>query len=168
MAIEYTPIGHFMTPHKDVRDMPIQPRGALGVRGGILVLPEYRDGLADLDGFSHVIVLYHLHRVRGRSLRVTPFLDTREHGIFATRSPARPNPVGLSVLRLVAVTELVVYLENVDVLDGTPVIDIKPYVPDFDAWPAERVGWFEGRACRASAERCGERFACPKAELVED
>ena len=168
MPISYDPIGFFNTPHKDVRDMPIQPPGALGVRGSILVLPEYREGLADLDGFSHIIVLYLRHRVRGRDLRVIPFLDTREHGIFATRSPRRPNPVGLSVLRVNAVTEVAVFVENVDMLDGTPVIDIKPYVPDFDVWPAERVGWFEGRSCNAGHARSDARFACPKAELVED
>ena len=159
MHIAYSPIGYFESPHKDVKGMPIQPVGAKGVRGIVTVLPEFADGLADLDGFSHVIVLYHLHKIRGHELTVTPFLDTRMHGIFATRSPKRPNAIGLSVMQLNAVEDGVVFLENVDVLDGTPVIDIKPYVPTFDVWPAPRIGWFEGRSSNAEHHRSDARFA---------
>ncbi len=172
MTITYSPIGYFKTPHKDIKGMPIQPTGASGVLGSVEVLPEFRDGLLDLDGFSHVIMLYHLHEVCGHELLVTPFLDTQEHGIFATRSPKRPNPIGLSIMRLNAVSDDTVFLENVDVLDGTPVIDIKPYVPDFDVWPADRVGWFEGKSNNAVTHRSDGRFACaPRSlhpSLVED
>ena len=158
MNIAYSPIGYFNTPHADVQGMPIQPVGAQGVRGSVSVLPEYVEGLADLDGFSHVIVLYHLHEIRGHQLTVTPFLDTREHGIF----------IGLSVLQLNGVEGGVVFLENVDVLDGTPVLDIKPYVPTFDIWPATRIGWFEGRSSNAEHHRSDARFAAEPAAVTEE
>lgn len=158
MQITYTPIGYFNTPHTDVRGMPIQPPGAAGVHGSITVLPEFRDGLHDIEGFSYLIVLYHLHEICGFELTVTPFLDNSPHGIFATRSPKRPNPMGLSVMRLLDVQGDTLLLDNVDVLDGTPVIDIKPYVPDFDVWPARRVGWFEGKSGNATSVRSDDRF----------
>jgi tRNA-Thr(GGU) m(6)t(6)A37 methyltransferase TsaA len=163
MTITYRPIGHFQTPHEDVRGMPIQPPGASGVRGSITILPEFQEGLKDIEGFSYLIVLYHLHEICGQELTVTPFLDKNPHGIFATRSPSRPNPVGLSVLRLLDVKGDTLLLENVDVLDGTPVIDIKPYVPDFDVWPAKRVGWFEGKSGNATTTKSDARFA----DLIE-
>lgn len=162
MTISYEPIGHFRTPFTDIRGMPIQPLGAKGVQGTIAMVPELREGLADLDGFSHVIVLYHLHEIRGHELTVKPFLDQNTHGIFATRSPRRPNPIGLSVMKLNGVSGGTVFLENVDVLDGTPVIDIKPYVPDFDIWNADRIGWFEGKSGNASHHRADDRFACER------
>ncbi len=159
MDIVYTPIGYFRTPHVDVKGMPIQPVGADGIFGSIVVEEQFVPGLEDLDGFSHVIVLYHLHEIRGYDLTVTPFLDTHPHGIFATRSPKRPNPIGISVMRLHNVQGNTVNLECVDVLDGTPVIDIKPYVPRFDVWEAERVGWFAGKAQNATHHRSDGRFA---------
>ncbi len=159
MTISYTPIGYFTTPHKDVQGMPIQPLGAVGIHGAISILPEYQEGLIDLQDFSYVIVLYHLHKIEGHDLTVTPFLDTRTHGIFATRSPKRPNPLGLSVMRLAGVSKSTVFLENVDVLDQTPVIDIKPYIPDFDVWPADKIGWFAGKSNNASTHRSDNRFA---------
>jgi len=168
MNITYTPIGYFKTPHLDVRGMPIQPPGAKGVAGSILVLPKYLEGLKDLDGFSYVIILYHLHEICGYDLTVTPFLDNAPHGIFATRSPKRPNPIGLSVMELVEVRGAEVVLGNVDVLDGTPVIDIKPYVPDFDQWPATRVGWFEGKSGNAAHHRSDDRFVPREACVGEN
>lgn len=158
MNITYQPIGYFNTPHTDVRGMPIQPSGAGEVHGTITVLPEFCEGLRDIEDFSYLIVLYHLHEICGQELTVTPFLDNSPHGIFATRSPKRPNPVGLSVIKLVGVAGDTLLLRNVDVLDGTPVIDIKPYVPDFDVWPARRVGWFEGKSGNATSTRSDDRF----------
>jgi tRNA-Thr(GGU) m(6)t(6)A37 methyltransferase TsaA len=139
--------------------MPIQPIGANGIEGSIEVLPEFREGLKDLEGFSHVFVLYHLHEIKGYDLLVKPFLDKDRHGIFATRSPKRPNPIGLSVMRLKGVNEDSVLLECIDVLDRTPVIDIKPYVADFDCCDADRFGWFEGKSGNARHHRSDERFA---------
>jgi tRNA-Thr(GGU) m(6)t(6)A37 methyltransferase TsaA len=138
--------------------MPIQPTGAKGVAGRIEVLPEFVAGLQDLDGFSHVILLYHLHRAGAAALTVTPFLDTRERGVFATRAPTRPNPIGLSVLELDSVGGGIVHLRNVDILDGSPVLDIKPYVPAFDVWPAGRIGWLAETGGSAATERSDDRF----------
>ena len=159
MHIAYTPIGYFNTPFTSIKGMPIQPIGAEQVEGTIEVLPEFRAGLKDLEGFSHVYVLSHLHEIVGFDLMVKPFLDTQHHGIFATRSPKRPNPIGLSVMRLKAVTDHSVILSCVDVLNGTPVIDIKPYVADFDRCDADRFGWFEGKSPNAKHHRSDERFA---------
>jgi tRNA-Thr(GGU) m(6)t(6)A37 methyltransferase TsaA len=160
--VAYKPIGTLRSPHAEVAGMPIQPTGARGVPGHIEIAPEYAAGLRDLEGFSHVIVLYHLHRISGYELSVRPFLDTDDHGVFATRSPKRPNAIGLSVLELAGVewneTGGVVRLLNVDVLDGTPVLDIKPYVPAFDSWQAERIGWFAGKADGAETCKADERF----------
>jgi tRNA-Thr(GGU) m(6)t(6)A37 methyltransferase TsaA len=159
MQIAYTPIGYFNTPFNDIKGMPIQPIGAEHVEGRIEVLPEYQEGLRDLEGFSHVYVLYHLHEIAGYDLTVKPFLDTEDHGIFATRSPKRPNPIGLSVMRLKEVHEDSVVLGCVDVLNRTPVIDIKPYVADFDRCDANRFGWFEGKSHNATHHLSDNRFA---------
>jgi tRNA (adenine37-N6)-methyltransferase len=110
------------------------------------------------DGFSHVIVLYHLHLVQGHELSVVPFLDDAEHGIFATRSPKRPNPIGISVYRLVRIDGARIDVTDVDAVDGSPVLDVKPYIPAFDALPAERIGWFEGRLDPLPAARADKRF----------
>lgn len=156
--IVYRPIGIVHTPFHSVRGMPIQPVGAIGVVGRLEVHPEFEEGLRDLDGFSHVIMLYHLHKIQGHALSVRPFLDTSERGIFATRSPRRPNPIGISVLRVLSVAGNMVELENVDMLDQTPVLDIKPYVADFDVWDADRFGWFDGVSGNAVRVRSDGRF----------
>lgn len=158
MNIDYNPIGYFTTPFTEVKGMPIQPIGGRNIEGKISILPEFQDGLKDLEGFSHIYVLYHLHRIHGYSLTVKPFLDTAEHGIFATRSPKRPNPIGLSVMRVKKVLPDAVIVEGIDVLDATPVIDIKPYVADFDQCDADRFGWFEGKSANASHHQSDERF----------
>lgn len=159
-SVAFRPIGILRSPHKELKGMPIQPVGARGVAGHIEVSPEFAAGLKDLAGFSHVIILYHLHRTKGFDLLVKPFLDTDDHGVFATRSPKRPNAIGLSVLELAGVDEAegLVRLLNVDVLDGTPVLDIKPYVPAFDSWRAERIGWFAGKVEAADNCRADGRF----------
>ncbi|BFR47323.1 tRNA (N6-threonylcarbamoyladenosine(37)-N6)-methyltransferase TrmO [Nitratidesulfovibrio sp. HK-II] len=157
-GIAYAPVAHMRTPFTDVRGMPIQPVGARGVAGCIDVLPEFAAGLADIEGFSHLLVIYHLHECQGFTLRVKPFLDNDEHGVFATRSPRRPNPIGISVLRLTGVRGNRLHVENVDMLDGTPVLDIKPYVPTFDVWDADRTGWFATVADNAVQCRADDRF----------
>ena len=158
MSVRYDPIGIIRTPHTQVKGMPIQPVGALGVPGVIEIAPSYRPGLADLEGFSHILLLYHLHAIQGYDLLVKPYLGDSLHGIFATRSPRRPNPIGLSVLRLTGRESERVFVENVDMLDQTPVLDIKPYVPDFDAWRSERIGWFADVAGNAATCTADERF----------
>jgi len=138
--------------------MPIQPTGAAGIRGTIEIFEPYVPGLLDLDGFSHVILLYHLHKVQSSSLVVTPFLDQQEHGVFATRAPKRPNPIGLSVVQLNGVDGHILRIENVDILDETPLLDIKPYMPEFDAWDADRLGWFEAVQGKVRTHRSDSRF----------
>ncbi len=148
--IEYAPIGIVNSPFNEPIGMPIQPIGALGTTGSVEVFPEFADGLADLEGFSHIILLYHFHRTNGFCLRIKPFLDKVRRGVFATRAPRRPNGIGLSVLELAGVEDNLAHVRNLDVLNGTPVLDIKPYVPRFDVWPADRIGWFTGQDERAA------------------
>jgi tRNA-Thr(GGU) m(6)t(6)A37 methyltransferase TsaA len=154
----FEPIGTIHSPFTEVNGMPIQPVGAQGVAGSIEVLPAFQEGLRDLEGFSHIIVIYHFHRISGYSLLVKPFLDNTDRGVFATRSPRRPNSIGISVLRLTGIAANVLHVENVDILDGTPVLDIKPYVPKFDVWDADRVGWFAGKVEKAESRKSDERF----------
>lgn len=154
----FTSIGRIHSPFTDIAGMPIQPNGARGTRGTIEIFPPYRGGLADLDGFERIILIYALHRCTEHQLVVTPFLDTMPRGIFATRSPKRPNAIGLSTVRFKEVKDGVLTVEDIDVLDGTPLLDIKPYVPEFDAYPGSRCGWFENVACNAETHRSDDRF----------
>lgn len=156
MTIE--PIGIVHSPFKDIAAMPIQPSGAHGIAGQIELHPELVEGLNDLDGFSHIIVIYQFHRVTATRLTVTPFLDSRPRGVFATRAPTRPNPLGLSVLTLIGISGNILLVENVDLLDGTPVLDIKPYVPEFDRPEKVRIGWLEQATDRSRTVRSDTRF----------
>ena len=158
-AVSLRPIGVVRTPFADHGGMPIQTVAAQGVRGTIELDPVYEAGLADLDGFTHLHLITLLHRTGAPSLRVTPYLDTRERGIFATRSPRRPNAIGLSLVRLVAIEGPVLQIDEVDLLDGTPLLDIKPYVPPFDERADARYGWFEQRAQNVHRVRADARFA---------
>lgn len=159
MDILYHPIGILHTPFHDLRDMPIQPTGAASAPGTAEIFAEHVEGLQDLGGFSHVILLYHLHQVRRTDLSVVPFLDCEPRGVFATRAPSRPNPIGLSVVLLARVDGCTLHLGNVDILDGTPLLDLKPYVPGFDRPARARAGWLEdvqGNVTGvASDDRCG-------------
>ena len=137
------PIGIIHTPHTDVKDMPIQPIAAAGIHGYIEVLPEYAAGLKDIEGFSHLTLLYHLHKINGYELVVTPFMDTEKRGIFATKAPKRPNAIGLSTVKLIRVEGNILYIEQVDMLDGTPLIDIKPFYPRYDNRENVQIGWLE-------------------------
>ena len=143
MKIVYRPVGIVHSPFSEAEGMPIQPSRGHGIRGTVELAPEYAEGLEDLEGFSHVVLLCHLHRSRGFTLKVVPFLDDTPRGVFATRAPRRPNPIGLSVVRLVSVEGNRITFEGVDLIDGTPVLDIKPYVPEFDEREEIRLGWFE-------------------------
>ncbi|MFZ5759956.1 MAG: tRNA (N6-threonylcarbamoyladenosine(37)-N6)-methyltransferase TrmO [Thermodesulfobacteriota bacterium] len=161
MKIEFAPIGVIRTPHTSLAGMPIQPAGAAGIQGRVEVLPEYAEGLRDLDGFSHIVLLYHFHRSAGFRLTVVPFLDTVPRGLFATRAPHRPNGIGLSVVRLLRVEGAVLEIENVDILDNTPLLDIKPYVPEFDVQTGVRCGWLEKAAAAVVRHRADDRFREP-------
>ena len=158
MKIEFKPIGTIHTPFKEPHGMPIQPAAGKGIKGTVEVFEEFRDGLKDLDGFSHIILLYHLHRSRGFKLEVTPFLDTEKRGLFATRAPNRPNSIGLSIVRLDRIEGCLLHIENVDILDGTPLLDIKPYVREFDGQADVRTGWLEKAKERISKGESDDRF----------
>ena len=158
MDICYQPIGVVHSPFQEIEGMPIQPTGAAGIQGAVEVFPEFAAGLTDLAGFSHIILLYHFHQVRETRLIVTPFLDAQPHGVFATRAPKRPNPIGLSVVKLLGVEGNLLHVENVDMLDGTPLLDIKPYVPAFDQHPADRVGWLVQARGEVQNKRSDSRF----------
>jgi len=143
MRIEYRPIGIVRSPHETTTGAPIQPSRARGIEGTVELGEEFVEGLADLDGFTHIILICHLHRAAGFKLKVVPYLDTELRGLFATRAPSRPNPIGLSVVRLLNIDGRVLRIEGVDLLDGTPVLDIKPYVRDFDDRTEVRCGWLD-------------------------
>ena len=153
------PIGVVRSPFSKVEGMPIQASAANGVKGSIELKPEYMEGLKDIDGFSHLILIYHFHRCAGYSLHVTPFLDQTPHGVFATRVPRRPNGIGLSIVRLIGISENLLEIEDVDILDQTPLLDIKPFVPEFDHRDAQRTGWFTDNARRAAEVRADGRFS---------
>ncbi len=157
--LQCAPIRTIHSPFTDLSNTPIQPSGASGVEGTIEIKPEFAAGLEDLEGFSHLILLYHFHLSSGFSLTVAPFLDDRPHGVFATRAPRRPNPIGLSVVRFVRREGSVLWVSDIDVIDGTPLLDIKPYVPDFDARGETRIGWLTGKAYLARGSRSDDRFS---------
>jgi tRNA (adenine37-N6)-methyltransferase len=157
--VKFRQIGIIHSPFEGVEGMPIQPTGAQGIKGTVEIFPEYCAGLKDIQGFSHIILIYHLHLSNKYSLETKPFLDKETHGIFATQSPARPNPIGISSVRLVEVNGCTLNIEDVDIVDGTPLLDIKPYVPDFDWRTGERIGWLSGKSSNARQKRSDGRFA---------
>jgi tRNA-Thr(GGU) m(6)t(6)A37 methyltransferase TsaA len=138
------PIGEIHSPFVDKDQMPIQASRSTAC-GWVDVYPEFKSGLQDLDGFSHIFLLYVFHCSSGYHLTVQPFLDHSQRGLFSTRYPCRPNPIGLSIVRLIAVRDTRIDIEGVDVLDGTPLLDIKPYVPDFDQPQNTIAGWYSNR-----------------------
>ncbi len=153
-------IGVIRSPFRQRKGMPIQPAGARGIRGTVEVLPKYEKGLQDLEGFSHIYLLYWFHLSEGYDLTVKPFMDSEYRGIFATRAPRRPNQIGLSVVRLVSIKRNTLYIEDIDILDGTPLLDIKPFVPEFDIFNRTfRSGWLEKQAVKAEEVKSDERFS---------
>ncbi|MCG6955330.1 MAG: tRNA (N6-threonylcarbamoyladenosine(37)-N6)-methyltransferase TrmO [Gemmatimonadetes bacterium] len=156
--IRYDPIGIIHSPFRDPMGTPIQPTAAEGIIGVVEVFPPFTRGLKDLDGFSHVVLLYHFHRAGAVALEVTPFLDDESHGVFATRAPSRPNAIGMSVVRLLGTEGGNLQVEDLDVLDGTPLLDIKPYVPQFDARRKTRIGWLKRRSRPIRSTRDDGRF----------
>lgn len=159
-TIKFKSIGIIHSPFKDLEGMPIQPMGARGIKGDVQIKNEYKEGLKDLEGFSHIILIYHLHLSKGHLLKVKPFLDTEKRGIFATRAPKRPNPIGMSVVRLEKIKDDKVYISDIDVLDGTPLLDIKPYIPHFDRNKDDKItiGWFEDKYQDAVNKKSDKRF----------
>lgn len=158
MTVVLEPIGVIHSPFQTLEGMPIQPTGAAGVKGSVEVFEAYRPALDDLKGFSHIYLLYHFHMSQGYDLHVVPFMDSVERGLFSTRAPKRPNPIGLSIVALEAVSDGLLHIRNVDVLDGTPLLDIKPYAPQFDAQEEVRTGWLEDAGKSVFDRRSDDRF----------
>lgn len=156
--LNFQSIGIINTPFKTTDGMPIQPAGANGTNGTIEIYPKYAEGLKDLDGFSHVILIYHFHQTKTYELIVKPYLDDELHGVFATRAPIRPNPIGFSVVKLNKIENNILYIEGVDILDGTPLLDIKPFIPDVDSPKVDKLGWLEGKSNQMKNKKSDKRF----------
>ena len=156
--ISFNSIGVIHTPFKKIDGTPIQPSAAKNIKGTIELREELTEGLKDLDGFSHIILLYHFHLSKEYSLSVVPFLDDTSHGVFATRAPRRPNSIGLSVVKLVKIEKHILYIENVDVVDGTPILDIKPYVKEFENSEELRIGCLSEKIKKAINIKADNRF----------
>jgi len=157
-SIQYQPIGTIHSPFDEPQNMPIQPVGALGISGMVVVDPEFQEGLQDLEDFSHIILLYHFHLSKGYAMKVKPFLDDNLRGLFATLAPRRPNPIGISVVRLERIEGNVLHVVNLDIVDGTPLLDIKPYVPDFTGSEDVKIGWLSKKKINAKRFRADDRF----------
>jgi tRNA-Thr(GGU) m(6)t(6)A37 methyltransferase TsaA len=156
--MKYKPIGIIHSPFKEPKGTPIQPAGAKGINGTVEIFPEYVEGLKDIGGFSHIILLYHFHLSKGSALIAKPYMDNEAHGVFAMRGPSRPNPIGISVVCLVKVEGNMLHIRDVDIVDGTPLLDVKPYIPEFDIREVERIGWLEKNVDKLSESKDNGRF----------
>jgi tRNA-Thr(GGU) m(6)t(6)A37 methyltransferase TsaA len=157
--IRYKPIGVIHSQFNEPKGTPIQPESAKNIKGTVEVFWEYVEGLTDVGGFSHIVLIYHFHLSKAYSLKSKPYMDTVEHGVFAMRGPSRPNPIGISVVRLESVERNILYIRDVDIVDGTPLLDIKPYVPQFDIREVQKVGWLEKNVHKLSVSKDDGRFA---------
>ena len=151
------PIGIIHSPFKTAKGTPIQPGGS-NATGEIEIFDEYRDGLTDLDGFSHIIVLFHFNKIEHEKLLVKPYMDSVFHGVFSTRSPARPNRIGFSIIKLDKIVGNILFVKHLDMLDETPVIDIKPFVPLMDNFEVEKIGWLEDKVHQHKSTKDDGRF----------
>lgn len=151
-------IGVIHSPFKEPKNVPIQAAASKGAVGTVEIYPQYAEGLTDLGGFSHIILLYYLHLAKDSPLMVKPFLDDKLHGVFATRAPARPNKIGFSIVRLERIEGNILHIRDLDVVEGTPVLDIKPYIPAFDCVQAEKIGWFTDKIDKLDVARDDGRF----------
>ncbi|TCO07141.1 tRNA (N6-threonylcarbamoyladenosine(37)-N6)-methyltransferase TrmO [Natronoflexus pectinivorans] len=142
-SIQFYPIGKIFTPFTSIENMPIQPIAADGCKGYVELLPKFEDGLKDLDGFSHITLIYHFHKITNYELMTTPFMDKNPHGIFATKAPKRPNAIGISTVKLIKIEKNIIHIEQVDMLNETPLLDIKPFIPKFDNRTHAEDGWMK-------------------------
>jgi tRNA-Thr(GGU) m(6)t(6)A37 methyltransferase TsaA len=155
--VKYEPIGVIHSPFESPSGIPRQAAGAADVAAKIEIFDEYIEGLTDLDGFSHILVIFHLHHVTRGSLKAYPPWDNKEHGVFATRSPHRPNPIGVSVVRLESIDRNLLNITGIDMADGTPVLDIKPYIPKLNPTKEICIGWLEGKVEGMNESKSGDR-----------
>ena len=144
-SINFEPIGIIHSPYKNPSDVPRPARISSQTRGRIEIFDKYIEGLTDLDGFSHIEVIFHLHLSKNPSLKAYPPFDNKEHGVFATHSPHRPNSIGLTVVKLESIENNLLNISGLDMIDNTPVLDIKPYIPRLNPNEEIRLGWFEGK-----------------------
>jgi tRNA-Thr(GGU) m(6)t(6)A37 methyltransferase TsaA len=157
-SIQFKIIGLIRSPFKSPQNVPIQPAGAKGIKGRVILKKEYQAGLKDLAGFSHIILIYYFHLIQDFSLIVKPYMDKYPHGIFATRAPKRPNPIGLSIVRLLGIQDNILEIEDVDIVDNTPLLDIKPYVPEFDQREKIEIGWLTTKIHQLKKTKDDGRF----------
>ncbi len=158
MNILFEEIGKIYTPFKTKENMPIQSKGAKGIRGKIILNEKFIIGLNDLSGFSHIILLYYFHKSKGFELDTIPFLDDVKRGVFSTRAPKRPNGIGISVVELLNIEKNILHIENIDVLDGTPLLDIKPYISNFDVHKTKKEGWIQNKIENLNVIKSDKRF----------
>jgi tRNA-Thr(GGU) m(6)t(6)A37 methyltransferase TsaA len=158
MQVTYEPIGVIHSPFQTLEEMPIQPTSEASLPGVVEIYPQFTEGLQDLAGFSHIYLIYHLHQAAPVRLTVTPFLDSQPRGLFATRAPCRPNPIGLSLVHLMLIEENRLYIARLDILDQTPLLDIKPYIPEFEPQQDVRIGWVEQARGKVRTRKSDERF----------
>ena len=156
--IYYKPIGIIHTPFVEIEGVPIQPSAAKGIKGHVILNKNFMQGLADLDGFSHIYLIYHLHLAKAFELKIIPFLDNKKRGLFSTRAPNRPNPIGLSVVKLTAIESNILRIENVDIIDGTPLLDIKPFVNEMNHIKNYRCGWLSQFKDELNSKKSDKRF----------
>ena len=158
MEIIFEPIGIIHSPFTSLEKMPIQPTSETSSLGTIEIKPEFVNGLKDLEGFSHIYLIYHFHKAHQSKLTVTPFLDKKPHGIFSTRAPSRPNPIGLSLVKLTRIDGNLVYVDDIDILNGTPLLDLKPYIPEFEGANDIRIGWLAKEKGNIQKKKSDKRF----------
>lgn len=151
-------IGTIHTDYKSLENMPIQSKAATDSLGKVILLSEYQAGLIHLDGFSHIYLVYRFHLSNGYELSVKPFLDVHRHGLFATRAPRRPNPIGISIVRIRSVYDNIIEFAGADMIDGTPLLDIKPYIKQFDMITDSTSGWVEAAEETIRCTRSDNRF----------
>ena len=152
------PIGIIHSPFTSPKGTPIQPTAGKNLKGYAVVYEKYIKGLSDLEKFSHIYLIYYFHLSEKSDLLVKPYMDNKLHGVFSTRAPSRPNPIGLSIVKLSKIEKNIVYFEDVDILDGTPLLDIKPYVPEFDIRDVQTKGWLENNVHKLPNTKDDGRF----------
>jgi tRNA-Thr(GGU) m(6)t(6)A37 methyltransferase TsaA len=157
-SITFKPIGVIHSPFQTQEGMPIQPTSQASQPGVVEIYPQYVEGIKDLDGFSHIYLIYHLHQAAAYKLNVIPFLDTQPRGLFATRAPCRPNPIGLSLVQLARIEGSLLHITRLDILDQTPLLDIKPYIPEFEPDEEMSVGWVEQAKGQVRTRKSDQRF----------
>jgi tRNA-Thr(GGU) m(6)t(6)A37 methyltransferase TsaA len=156
-VVSYRPIGIIHSPFKENVGIPRQAVGASDIKGSIEIFDDFSEGLKDLDGFSHIVVIFDMHMVKAARLKAYPPWDGRERGVFATRSPYRPNPIGVSVVCLESVNNNILNISGIDMADGSPVLDIKPYVPDLNPTKDVRIGWLTDNVEGMNKSKSGDR-----------